>query len=127
MSRNSSERRPAGPVGRVVVNVGIVLEGWKARIGGIGTGGVGSNIEDRRRAGSSSSSKTVSCVIALTGRKGTLSCDGFLAGACSCLTASGAFLGTTGLLSSSALIAKPICESGNDESDELFAVPTPRR
>jgi hypothetical protein len=126
MSRNSSDRRPVGPAGRVVVNVGIVLEGWRARIGGTGTGGVGNSMEDLLRGGASSSSKTVSCVIALTGRKGMLSCVGLLAGICWRGTASGAFL-FTGLLSSSALIATPICESGRDESDELFPVPTPRR
>lgn len=48
------------PVGR---NVGGGLEGCRARIGGIG--GVGNNLEDRRRAGRTSSSKTVSCVITL--------------------------------------------------------------
>jgi hypothetical protein len=56
-----------------VSKVAARLDGWRLRIGATGTGGVGSNADDLRRAVVSSSSNTVSCVIVLTGLKGTLS------------------------------------------------------
>lgn len=45
-----SERVGTAGVGFMVgINSGGGREGWKLRIGGIGTGGVGSNLEDLRR------------------------------------------------------------------------------
>jgi hypothetical protein len=55
-----------GLLGRGLLGAG--LEGWRLRIGGTERGGVGSNLDDLRVAGSSSS-KTVAWVIALMGRK----------------------------------------------------------
>lgn len=104
--RNSSDFRAACRL--LVVYVGGALEGCRLRIGAIGTGGVGSSIEDLRRAGASSSSKTVSCVRALKGRNGTLGCSRSPAGRfCSAATLSKLFTATE-VPSNSALIATPI-------------------
>lgn len=89
-------------------------EGWRLRIGMTGTGGVGRSFEDRRRAATSSSSNTVASVRVLTGRKCSsvtfcLGCLADLAGA--------------GQPSSSALMARPICDIGTEAA--LFEVPTP--
>ncbi len=91
-------------------------EGWRLRTGMIGTGGVGRSLEDRRRAAISSSSKTVASVRVLIGRK------------CSSVTfCLGWFddLAGAGQPSSSALIARPICDIGTEVV--LFEVPTPGR
>lgn len=113
---NSSERRPVR-LDDVVEVVGAFdgrREGWRLRIGMTGTGGVGRSFEDRRRAAISSSSNTVASVRVLTGLKCSsvtfrLGCLADLAGA--------------GQPSSSALMARPICDIGTEAT--LFQVPTP--
>lgn len=116
MSRNNSERRTVRLEDAVDV-VGVFegrREGCKLRIGMIGTGGEGRSFDDRRRAVTSSSSKTVFSVRVLTGRKcsAVTFCRGWLDD-----------LGGAGHPSSSALMARPICEVGIEAA--LVDVPTP--
>ena len=84
-------------------------------MGIIGTGGVGRSLEDLLRAAvSSSSSNTVASVRVLMGRKcsAVTFCLGWLDG-----------LAGAGQPSSSALIARPICDIGTEAT--LADVPTP--
>lgn len=118
MSMNNSERRTVR-FEDVVDVVGAFegrREGWRLRIGTIGTGGVGRSLEDRRRVAISSSSKTVASVRVLTGRKcsSVTFCLGWLVD-----------LAGAGQPSSSALMATPICDRGTEAA--LAEVPTPGR
>jgi hypothetical protein len=123
ISKKSSDRRAAcraslfdcegNPM--AVASPDARLEGCSLRIGATGTGGVGSKTDDLRRAVNSSSSKTVSCVMLLMGRKSIL--------VRGCLVL---IRGSVDLPSSSALIATPIWSSGREEF-ELLDVPTPFR
>jgi hypothetical protein len=79
MFRKSSDLRVVcrlyfGGEGKTVASADAAagLDGWRLRIGAMGKGGVGSSADDLRRAAISSSSKTVSWVMVLTGLKGTL-------------------------------------------------------
>lgn len=122
MSRNSSERRTvrlddvAEVVGAFDGAFEGMREGCRLRIGMMGTGGVGSNLDDRRRAAISSSSKTVASVRVLIGLKWS--------SVTFCLGWSD-FFGGAGQPSSSALIARPICDIGTEAA--LTEVPTPGR
>jgi hypothetical protein len=85
--KKSSEFRASGLLGRGLGTgllgrgLGAGLEGWRLRIGGTERGGVGSNLDDLRVAGSSSS-KTVAWVIALMGRKTPVLFLGWVAWGC---------------------------------------------
>lgn len=116
MFTNSSEPLPVRLEDMVEVVVAFEgrREGWRLRIGMTGTGGVGRSFEDRLRAAISSSSNTVASVRVLTGLK------------CSSVTfCRGCFanLAGAGQPSSSALMARPICDIGTEAV--LFEVPTP--
>lgn len=89
-------------------------DGWRLRIGTTGIGGAGRSFEDRRRAAISSSSNTVASVRVLTGLKcsSVTFCRGCLAD-----------LAGAGQPSSSALMARPICDIGTEAA--LLEVPTP--
>lgn len=113
---NSSEPRPVRLEDMVEVVPAFEgrREGCKLRIGMTGTGGVGRSFEDRRRAAISSSSNTVASVRVLRGLK------------CSSVTfCRGCFadLAGAGHPSSSALMARPICDMGTEAA--LFEVPAP--
>lgn len=85
------------------------FDGCRVRIGGMGTGGMGSGTDDLRRAGTSSSSNTVSWVRALKGLIGV-----FLPAAFASWADFAGCFDTVDVSSSSALIAIPIWSSGND-------------
>lgn len=115
---NSSEPRPVRleDVAELVGAFEGSREGWRLRIGMTGTGGVGRSLDDRRRAAISSSSNIVASVRVLNGLKcsSVIFCLGCLVG-----------LAGAGQPSSSALIARPICDIGMEAA--LVEVPTPGR
>jgi len=100
-------------------NAGGGLEGCRALVGGIGTGGVGKSFDDRRRARRSSSSKTVSCVrmLALLARFAMPTDLRKLLGLCcrsSALRGGCGGLTFTDFPGNSALMARPIWSDGTD-------------